>query len=196
MKKLIMTFVILFSFIGCDWTIETIPRGGRIDDYDWELPQEIIDYMEEVDQLTEKDLPIRVGCPQTDLELYKIRKIVWFLNDFIEYTPDREVWNYKNVWQLPETTWKLKTGDCEDKAILAMYVLYKFTGTKGNILRLKRKGGGHAILSFIHNEKELFIDADTVYNDFSILSQTYEIKEYISYEETICDTMEKEYKLL
>jgi hypothetical protein len=196
MKKLIMTFVILFSFIGCDWTIETIPRGGRIDDYDWELPQEIVDYMEEVDQLTEKDLPIRIGCPQIDLELYKIKRLVSILDRSITYTDDRKVWNYKNVWQLPETTWKLKTGDCEDKAILAMYVLYKFTGAKGSIARLKNGSEWHAVLYLEYNNYTLYIDSFMTYEDFSILSQTYKIREYISYEETICDTMEKEYKLL
>jgi transglutaminase-like putative cysteine protease len=46
----------------------------------------------------------------------------WVKNN-IEYAYDTEVWNRVDYWQFPEETLELRTGDCEDKAILLMAII-------------------------------------------------------------------------
>ncbi len=74
---------------------------------------------------------------------------IWFGNEFRYETemPDR--------WQTAEETLKLKTGDCEDFAILSKEILGR-KGISGDILVVKFKGVNQSHAIFIFKDGEFF----------------------------------------
>jgi len=55
------------------------------------------------------------------------------------YVSDMSAHKKEEYWQTPEETLNLKTGDCEDKAILQMVLWYTFHQVKGQIALLVTK---------------------------------------------------------
>lgn len=64
----------------------------------------------------------------------------------VTYKSDMEQWNVSDVWQTPETTLKLKTGDCEDYSILFMSILHDQFGDFPEMLSVKIPGTNHAVV--------------------------------------------------
>lgn len=59
----------------------------------------------------------------------------------IEYKSD----GAKDNWQLPDQTYRKGTGDCEDKAILFLYIMRETFGGKAELLVVKRSGTYHVL---------------------------------------------------
>jgi predicted transglutaminase-like cysteine proteinase len=190
MKKMIFIFLSLLILNGCDYkdkVIETIPRGGYDDSYNWNCV--------EIDSLYNST--VLYGISDESEQLKQIKIILSIVRDNIIYTHDSDVWDIENFWQLPEITWKLKTGDCEDFAILSMYLINKYLGIKGEIYRITN-GVGHVILVIpFKSDKgnKMYINYDNIsYNFNKYTEQNYYIRDIISYEETIwiCKEFAKE----
>jgi hypothetical protein len=77
------------------------------------------------------DKQIRVG----DSNDIKILKILKFVNQYITYQTDVNIWKATEKWQTAEETWNIKTGDCEDGAIL-IYVLANHYGISDEQIRI------------------------------------------------------------
>lgn len=92
-----------------------------------------------------------------DLQMFYVLKHV---KNTITYTPDDKVWSMPEYWQTADETLSLKTGDCEDGAIL-MYVLARLKGISANRLFLFAGdvvGGGHCWLGYRSNQYPLNYD--------------------------------------
>jgi len=57
-----------------------------------------------------------------DIQVDTIKDAVFYVAQNIKYEIDLASGN-EDYWQTPEQTYTLKTGDCEDRAILLMYIL-------------------------------------------------------------------------
>jgi hypothetical protein len=80
----------------------------------------------------------------------KIQQILIYVNKNIVYKPDQVVWKVGEYWQTPAETWKLKTGDCEDGAVL-IYCIAKwmnFPDEQIYIVAGDVSGGGHCYVVF------------------------------------------------
>ena len=52
-----------------------------------------------------------------------------------------------DYWQTPEQTYTLKTGDCEDFAILVMWIIWEKLKIDSRLILISKDGIGHAIIS-------------------------------------------------
>ena len=87
----------------------------------------------------------------------KVIQALRYVYKNIIYKSDMSVWKINEVWQTPVETLRLKTGDCEDGAIL-IYALCVAAGVKPYRLFLVAGdvvGGGHCYITY-------FPDEDTV----------------------------------
>lgn len=81
---------------------------------------------------------------------YQMTLILKWVQKNIKYTPDTQSWKMNEYWQTPDETLKLKTGDCEDGAIL-IYALAIQKGISANRLLIMAgnvNGGGHCWLAY------------------------------------------------
>lgn len=91
-----------------------------------------------------KEIPTHTN---PDYQMHEILR--WTIRN-IKYERDSKVWKLNERWQTPEETAKLRTGDCEDGAIL-MYALARKKGIPTNRLMIfagSVVGGGHAWLGY------------------------------------------------
>ena len=145
--------------------------------YNWGMDQEILNLFNTLNKGNYSDKE-------------SLQKIVNFVFIYIRYQPDFESWGVSEKWQLPETTWKLKTGDCEDFAILTMYLFYKYTGIKGEILILKNENSNHAVFGVIVENEYLYADQwGMSYNFIKFSNDNYIIHETISYGQALFKAM-------
>jgi hypothetical protein len=87
------------------------------------------------------------------------------VNKRIQYVTDEELYKIVDYWASPiETAWKGK-GDCEDYAILKMYIFSKISrdiSTSVEILRYKELPENtpylHAVLKVLKNKEEFVLD--------------------------------------
>jgi transglutaminase-like putative cysteine protease len=63
----------------------------------------------------------------------QMQAIFQWVRDMITYQTDLIIWKMTDYWQTAEKTLKLKTGDCEDGAVL-MYILARLKGIPANRL--------------------------------------------------------------
>ena len=100
----------------------------------------------------------------------------------IEYRTDFAVWGVGEYWQTPGETLELMTGDCEDVAILYMYLAHKYLKVDYYFMGIRSEGGDHALLS----RENIIIDPTFKYliNLYSIYCDA-EIVEYLDYGETM-----------
>lgn len=68
-----------------------------------------------------------------------------WVHDNIDYKYDTE-----DMWQPPEVTTELKTGDCEDMALLMLRMVYDSYGIKGKLVTIRADGTDevHAIVEY------------------------------------------------
>lgn len=106
-------------------------------------------------------------CPniQNLSDKSRIKKVLEFVHANIVYTKDDVTWKVSEKWQTPSETWELKTGDCEDGAVL-IYSLLKYIDISDNRLRIVAGdvvGGGHCYLVWLSNEDGLEYVVDWCY---------------------------------
>lgn len=80
----------------------------------------------------------------------KALALLRYIKRNITYTSDHKVWGVTEKWQTAQETFDLKTGDCEDGAIL-LYVLCRLSGIPVYKLKLVAGdvvGGGHCWLMY------------------------------------------------
>jgi len=193
MKKLIMILVLLSSLMGCEYSlidptaiqegfteieVSVLPRGGYDDSYDWTCP--------EIENLFNAFSRERYSDYET---IEMLSTLVYYRT---KYVRDPEVYGMLNVWQTPERTYNLRTGDCEDFSILTMYLVKKYLNRQCSIIRLRREDGGHAILKVYGKDREYYVDYKYIYSDLSSFTKKgYSVKEEVAYEEAmwICQMM-------
>lgn len=103
----------------------------------------------------------------------------------IKYTKDKDRWGVAEKWQEANQTLDLKTGDCEDGAVL-IYVLSYLCGIPANSMKVncgEVVNGGHAWISYRSNSNGLdyFIDWCYYVNLVDIYKRKtkYELDKYI-----------------
>lgn len=95
----------------------------------------------------------------------RVKGVLRFVQNNIVYKSDSDVWKVREKWQTPSETWNLKTGDCEDGAIL-IYCLLRKLGVPeiqlhivcGNVI-----GGGHCWVNWLSDEDGLEYPVDWCY---------------------------------
>lgn len=120
-----------------------------------QVPEPVITY------IIEEELPDM----NTWTNKQKVRRVLRYVNDNITYTTDISKWNIEEYWQTCLETWTLKTGDCEDGAILLYCILNKL-GVPDNLLRVVAgnvSGGGHCYVVFLSDEDGLEYPIDWCY---------------------------------
>ena len=97
-------------------------------------------------------------------------KVIWclgWIKKNIKYKSDKLIWKVDEYWQSPLETLQLKTGDCEDGAIL-LYVLCRFLGVSENKLKIlcgTVTGGGHCFCAYTPSSYPwMFVFLDWCYN--------------------------------
>jgi len=58
----------------------------------------------------------------------EVVQIVWWVSKYIMYTKDEVLYNDGEYWATPEETYKSQRGDCEDHALLSLYLLHRDLG--------------------------------------------------------------------
>ncbi|MHA1347064.1 MAG: transglutaminase-like domain-containing protein [Candidatus Heimdallarchaeaceae archaeon] len=112
-----------------------------------------------------------------------INILKWVHRD-IKYKSDKEVWEMSEKWQKAITTFDLKTGDCEDGAIL-IYVLARLANiplSQITIAAGEVTGGGHAycIYSADCDGRDRFIDWCYYYDSKQVRFRATHNKRYIT----------------
>ncbi|MDY6894361.1 MAG: transglutaminase-like cysteine peptidase [Thermotogota bacterium] len=107
-----------------------------------------------------------------------IEQINIFVNFYIRYKKDDE----KNTWQYPQDTYLLRTGDCEDFAILKMVMANYYLNIIGEIYHIKNKDNTyHAV--FVYNS--MFYDFEAKpYSQYEYLKDK-EIYTIYSFEDAL-----------
>jgi len=104
----------------------------------------------------------------------KVRAILRWVKANIKYTTDHKTWKTGEKWQTAEETLQLRTGDCEDGAIL-IYILARLTGVGTHKLKLMAgdvDGGGHCWLAYKPQPHWMvFLDWCYWYDDRGIASR-------------------------
>jgi predicted transglutaminase-like cysteine proteinase len=95
----------------------------------------------------------------------KAISILRFVHKHLKYERDSKVWSCGEMWQTPLTTWTLKTGDCEDGAILINELMrmagipdYQREIRVGDVV-----GGGHAYFVYTSELDGLEYELDWCY---------------------------------
>jgi predicted transglutaminase-like cysteine proteinase len=117
----------------------------------------------------------------------KVNYALQYVKNKIKYTPDIDSWEVLDKWQTPNETWDLKTGDCEDGALL-LYLILSNSGIPDSQLRIvcgDVKAGGHAYLVWRSDENGLEYPLDWCYwYDISVkLSTPYSSRDDYYYGE-------------
>jgi len=133
MKNLIITITLIiamFMTVACE--LEYVP-GMPVADYDIEIGT-----IEDYD--FENDIP----------EFKSIEQIYNFLQFQIEKKKDIDVHGIAEYFQLPEETWKIESGDCEDFSLLFQYIIKKQFNYDSDLIIVDQGKEYHAIV-YIHN---------------------------------------------
>ena len=79
--------------------------------------------------------------------------ILRYVKRILTYISDETVWYVKEKWQTPLETWTIRTGDCEDGAILlaAFFSICGISSKQWSVVCGDVKGGGHAYFLFTSN---------------------------------------------
>lgn len=104
-----------------------------------------------------------------------ILALAW-VKQLVTYTGDPAAWGMTEKWQLPDETFSMRTGDCEDGAILLMEVLRQ-NGIPANQLYAVAGdvvGGGHCYVVWRSDEDMLEYVLDWCYWPRDSLVTPYE----------------------
>jgi hypothetical protein len=90
-------------------------------------------------------MPSRDGA---DVPLFQnVEEAQYWIVKNIEYAYDEDIYN-RDEWQTPAETVKYGRGDCEDMAILLMYIINTQWEGKPNLVVTEYRGGYHAIVEW------------------------------------------------
>jgi hypothetical protein len=160
MKKIIFVLsLLLISCVACD-----LEYGTAEDDI---VIGEITDYD------FENDIP----------EFENIDETIQYVITNIIHIPDKQ-----EYWQLPEETYNLKTGDCEDQAILLMYLLNKLQIESEFIATKISNKAKHSYIYLINDNIYINPQTGTIL-DFEQFFKNYLIIESYAYSEIIWMTI-------
>lgn len=112
----------------------------------------------------------------TGFNFKTINDIILFIATYIGYEKDSF-----NFWQSPELTWLLKKGDCEDIAILTIYLLYTELHLSAEMLIIQidnhKKSHAIVIIGDYVIDHTLIIKSNIYFNQFDsvILHNTYSL---------------------
>ena len=118
-----------------------------------------------VNDFDAKPLVVEANILPEDTNRIKVKKALSFVRSKITYTGDIAVWDASDKWQTPKQTWELKTGDCEDGAIL-LYSILSEAGVpdiQARIVAGDVVGGGHAYYVWLSDEDGLEYPIDWCY---------------------------------
>lgn len=86
-----------------------------------------------------------------DLEVSNINTLedaIYYVTKEIKYKSDPSVWGVKDYWQSPNQTKTMKSGDCEDKGILLMYLVKKYLHKDSQLIIAKEGDVCHAYIKY------------------------------------------------
>lgn len=84
------------------------------------------------------------NIPPIDYGTADVEHIARWVADWVQYTSDREHYGEREEWATPEQTYWARRGDCEDYALLLMYLVHRDTGIESRMIVGKAYGYGHA----------------------------------------------------
>jgi len=87
--------------------------------------------------------PLRVFDEIPDLGIQTVQDAMDWVADEIWYVSDEIHYPQLEYWQSPLQTYVWRTGDCEDYAILALYLIHRDVGIDGELARGSYDGIGH-----------------------------------------------------
>lgn len=120
---------------------------------------------------------------ENNIEVNSIDEALFYTWFYILYKTDREIWKITEYWQTPEETYNMKTGDCEDLALLFCYILSTFN-IDSFITEINIDNTNH-IIAYVP-ETDLYYDPvrnqKCFYNDKDIIYK-------ISYEQALWTTI-------
>ena len=95
----------------------------------------------------------------------KMLDILGFVNSKITYIGDSKKWKVEEKWQTAEQTWSLKTGDCEDGAILIYSIAHYYGIPDWQVYLVAGdvKGGGHCYVTYFNTQNALEYPIDWCY---------------------------------
>ena len=70
----------------------------------------------------------------------------------IEYMEDKITWNKKEYFQTPYQTAMLKTGDCEDKGLLFMFLLKQYFNIDSEMIIIDDLNDWHAVINILEDD--------------------------------------------
>jgi len=117
---------------------------------------------EEEEQKLKELIVVKLDMPND----HRMLAILQFVFATINYIRDNKVWRKPEYWQNAYTTYWLKTGDCEDMAIL-IYKLARLSGVP--IYRMRIATGltsnkiGHAYLLYLKEKDNRWYSLDAAY---------------------------------
>ena len=119
------------------------------------------------DELKAKALDLSRAYGQ-DMDRLMIH-ILKYVHNRLTYKRDSFVWKMAEYWQTARVTYDLKTGDCEDGAILIL-TLARLAGVPDNRVFLScgyvKSGGGHAYVTYYGNDGVEYILDWCFYYDY------------------------------
>ena len=128
------------------------------------------------------------GCVQPyqtelipDLGLETLEDVLTYVAKHVYYVPDDYVHEYLDEWQEPHQTYIWGTGDCEDHAILVVYLADRI-GIDIKAESGRRSGEGHVWVSVDGEHYETVSGRYAPYlpDDFHIYRLTYTAEEVLS----------------
>lgn len=131
-------------------------------------------YHEEIGEIHNYNFP-------NSIEVENIADTIYWVRFYLSYKVD-----VVGDWQTPEESYLLETGDCEDYAILIMYLLIDKLNIESYLIVGQHRitSGGHALIYI--PSTNLYYDPLTCYMmSYEILDSIYIIRDEFSWPETI-----------
>jgi len=73
----------------------------------------------------------------------------------VEYVSDWEAWGKLEYWQTPDQTASMCQGDCEDSALLMMYLLKEYLDIDSQLIIGNWGDGWHAAVNPLHDDRPM-----------------------------------------
>lgn len=83
------------------------------------------------------------NVPPIDYEDSTIEAVARWVDFWVVYTSDKELYGKSEEWATPEQTYWARKGDCEDYVILLMYLLRRDLGLNPRMIMGRIHGIGH-----------------------------------------------------
>ncbi len=127
---------------------------------------------------------------QDDMFISNFDRIVYDENDIYNLVSKEIIYKHDAIdrWQTPVETWDKKTGDCEDKAILMIQLIYQELNDEAYLITVIIEGNGHAVVLYKGIIYDPTWNITYLYNDYP-----YEIIHKIGYNSLIDEIAVRRY---